>query len=210
MDPIWFIVWCRKTKPMWHNYNVSKNNRYISFGDNCALTKNEYIALNLHRLLIILGRIGLCIFFMNSKWRNTLEVQIDKDYTMLVDFDDCFQTVRPKAGKQQHNTTRRLLSKEPAKTKRMEKRSFSPETNHINRNTMDNRTKKVNNNNRSCVCSGMFLGFFIERVPGVRLVQEITWQARIKQDNKEHGVQLTRRVVWQWKHAKTFQNNSIV
>lgn len=49
-------------QPMWHNYNVSKNNRYISFGDNCALTKNEYIALNLYRLLIILGRIGLCIF----------------------------------------------------------------------------------------------------------------------------------------------------
>jgi hypothetical protein len=45
---------------MWHNYNMSKNNRYISFNDNIILTENEYIKYNLPRLLVIFGRIGMC------------------------------------------------------------------------------------------------------------------------------------------------------
>ena len=48
-------------QPMWHNYNISKSNRYISFNDNILLTKIEYIKYNFLRLLLIFGRIGMCV-----------------------------------------------------------------------------------------------------------------------------------------------------
>jgi hypothetical protein len=68
---------------------------------------------------------------------------------------------------------------------------------HINRNPMDNRrcnlhdtNHKENNNNRTCLSSGMaFAPEHIEKVPGVRFVHDRyqgAWQARIKQDDVEH------------------------
>ena len=48
-------------QPMWHSYNMSKCNRYISFNDNILLTKNEYIKYNFLRLLLIFGRIAMCV-----------------------------------------------------------------------------------------------------------------------------------------------------
>lgn len=46
-------------QPMWHNENVSKGNRYISFNDNIPLTVEEYIKCNAGRLYIICGRLTL-------------------------------------------------------------------------------------------------------------------------------------------------------
>ena len=50
-------------QPMRRIYNSSKNNRYISFNDNIPLTKKEYAEYNFARLLLILGRIGMCCIF---------------------------------------------------------------------------------------------------------------------------------------------------
>lgn len=50
-------------QPMRRIYNLSKNNRYISFNDNIPLTKKEYAEYNFARLLLILGRIGMCCIF---------------------------------------------------------------------------------------------------------------------------------------------------
>lgn len=145
--------------------------------------------------------------------KNTLEVQIDKDYTMLVDFDDLSvvtdnNACKTKGGKATAQYYAAVSFKGTREDKKNGKKMIqlfhkfltgNDMTDHINRNTMDNRrcnlretTKKVNNNNRSCVCPGMKdAPPDIERVPGVRLVKDRpggAWQARIKQDNKEHIV----------------------
>lgn len=145
--------------------------------------------------------------------KNTLEVQIDKDYTMLVDFDDIAVVFKHCICKTKGGTTTskhyaavsfKGTREDKMNGKKMIQRfhkflTGNDMTDHINRNTMDNRrcnlretTKKVNNNNRSCDCSGMNdAPPDIERVPGVRLVQDRpggAWQARIKQDNKERTV----------------------
>ena len=143
---------------------------------------------------------------------NTLEIYIDEDNSMLIDFEDLHYV-------QAHTICKRKASKDNApyyamfsfKGTREEKINKDKEfcknvhnfitgytmVDHINRNPMDNRrcnlhdtNHKENNNNRTCLSSGMaFAPEHIEKVPGVRFVHDRyqgAWQARIKQDDVEH------------------------
>lgn len=150
---------------------------------------------------------------LNTPTKNTLEVKIDNDYTMLVDFEDLhivqdYSICKTRGGKETSKNYAAVSFKgtrEDRKNGIKGIESFhkfltgNSMTDHINRNPMDNRrcnlratTKKVNNNNRTCDCSGMSdAPPDIERVPGVRLVNDRpggAWQARIKQDGKERTV----------------------
>lgn len=62
-------------QPMWRNDNMSKKHRYISFNDNTILTKQEYIKYRIPRLLLILGRIGLCYIVNMIACLNTKQFQ---------------------------------------------------------------------------------------------------------------------------------------
>lgn len=150
---------------------------------------------------------------LNMPTKNTLEVKIDNDYTMLVDFEDlsiveAYSVCKTKGGKETAKHYAAVSFKGSREEKKNGKKMIegfhkfltgNKMTDHINRNPMDNRrcnlretTKKVNNNNRTCDCSGMNdAPPDIERVPGVRVVNDRpggAWQARIKQDDKERTV----------------------
>ena len=146
--------------------------------------------------------------------KDTLEVKIDDTYTMLVDYDDLitvqeYAICKVKGGaknSQYYSAMSFKGSREDKKQKiiRSVQRFHNFITgfdmvDHKNRNPMDNRrcnllhtTKKENNNNRSCLCSGMkYAPAGIEKVPGVRFTLDRpggSWQARIKQDGKEKTV----------------------
>jgi len=135
-----------------------------------------------------------------SVTKNTLEVFIDDEHTMLIDFEDLPHV-------QQHALTKTSSANENSQAyaifsfkgtraekkqgKTMMKRVHNYLTgydmvDHINRNPLDNRrvnlrdtTPKQNNNNRTCK----------NAVPGVRFVNDRpqgSWQARIKQDDIEY------------------------
>ena len=150
---------------------------------------------------------------LNTPTKNTLEVKIDNDYTMLVDFEDlhiveAHSICKSRGGNKNAKYYAAVSFKGTREDKKNGKKmieSFhkfltgNSMTDHVNRNPMDNRrcnlratTKKVNNNNRTCDCTGMNdAPPDIERVPGVRLVNDRpggAWQARIKQDDKERTV----------------------
>lgn len=150
---------------------------------------------------------------LNMPTKNTLEVKIDNDYTMLVDFEDLpiveeHSICKTKGGNKNAKNYAAVSFKGSREDKKNGKKLIelfhkfltgNKMTDHINRNPMDNRrcnlretTKKVNNNNRTCDCSGMNdAPPDIERVPGVRVVNDRlggAWQARIKQDDKERTV----------------------
>lgn len=133
---------------------------------------------------------------------NNVEVFIDNDHTMLIDFDDLHHvqanalTKTIRGGEHTDNTefyalfsfkgTRADKKSGKVMVKRVHNYLSGFEmVDHINRNPMDNRrcniratTHKFNNNNKTCS----------KEVPGVRLVDDRpggAWQARIKQDDVE-------------------------
>lgn len=145
--------------------------------------------------------------------QNTIEVKVDDTYTMIIDYDDLHfvekHTIcKSKAG---HNNSKYYSlvtfkgSREDKKNGKQMSKGFHTfiagfdMVDHRNRNPMDNRrinlfdtTKKENNNNRTCECSGMkYAPNELEKVPGVRFVYDRpggAWQARIKQDDKEKTI----------------------
>lgn len=149
----------------------------------------------------------------NVPTKNTLEVKIDNDYTMLIDFEDLriveqYSICKTKGGNKNAKYYAAVSFKGTRKDRNNGIKGIegfhkfltgNNMTDHKNRNPMDNRrcnlretTKKLNNNNRTCYCPGMNdAPPDIERVPGVRLVNDRpggAWQARIKQDDKERTV----------------------
>lgn len=144
---------------------------------------------------------------------NTLEVKIDKEYTMLVDIDD-FNIIQEYAisKTKSHSNNSQYYALFSFKGSREEKQNGKKMlqrvhnfltgfevVDHLNRNPMDNRrcnlrdvTYKENNNNRTCTASGMrYAPEGITKIPGVRFVIDRpggAWQARIKQDGKERTV----------------------
>jgi hypothetical protein len=145
---------------------------------------------------------------------NTIEVKIDEHNTMLIDHDDlhiieCFSICKTKSGSNKNAKYYAAISfKGTREDKKNGKKSLQQFHNyltgydmvdHNNRNPMDNRrcnlaktTKKENNNNRTCECTGMkYAPSELEKVPGVRFVYDRpggAWQARIKQNEKEKTV----------------------
>lgn len=141
---------------------------------------------------------------------STIEVKIDEDYTMLIDYSDLHYVTNNNVCKTRSSNenakyyiivTFKGTREERLKGKKLMQRFHNFITgyalvDHKNRNPMDNRrsnlvssTTKKNNNNRTCVCTGMrYAPQGIEKVPGVRFVHDRpggAWQARIKQDEKE-------------------------
>lgn len=64
-------------QPMWRSDNMSKQNKYISFHDNIALSETEYIKYNSLRLLLIFGRIGLCWMLEYKTSTDFLETRLN-------------------------------------------------------------------------------------------------------------------------------------
>lgn len=144
---------------------------------------------------------------------NTLEVKIDENYTMLIDYDDLHivqknSICKTKGNKEKAKYYAAICFKGTREEKKNGKKLIQQihsyltgfdMVDHENRNPLDNRrcnlsqtTKKLNNNNRSCECPGMkHAPPELKRMPGVRFVYDRpggAWQARIKQDGKERTV----------------------
>lgn len=140
-------------------------------------------------------------------------MKIDDNTTMLIDFDDlhiiesycvCKTKSSNKNAKYYAAVSLKGTREEKKNGKRMIQQLHNFLTgldmiDHHNRNPMDNRrcnlsetTKKENNNNRTCECSGMkYAPSELEKVPGIRFIYDRpggAWQARIKQDDKEQTV----------------------
>lgn len=131
--------------------------------------------------------------------KNNVEVFIDDEHTMLIDFDDLHHVQSNNLTKTKGGHTNSVYyplfsfkgtreDKKNGKTMQKQVHNFITGwdmVDHINRNPMDNRrcnlraaTHKFNNNNRTC----------LKEVPGVRQVWDRAggaWQARIKQDDVE-------------------------
>lgn len=155
-----------------------------------------------------------------------MEVQIDKDYTMLVDFDDCFRTVKTKGGKATAQYYAAVTFKGTREDKKNGKKMIPQVTgNEPHQPEHHGQPNQKSEQQQQTLClfrnEGMFLGFLGKTSTGYRTR---AWSSsrsgspgwclasadQTRQQRTYRGVQFTRRVVWQWKHARTFQNNSIV
>ncbi len=127
---------------------------------------------------------------------NTIEVQLTKDRTMLTDveFLDLCQkySICVSRSDNEHAEYYAVMTIGNKIVQFHKKITGNSMTDHINRNTLDNRTcnlrsatYKLNNNNRN-----MIKDTKTTICPGVRFVSdrpEGSWEARIKQDGKEIG-----------------------